>query len=653
MQSAIEDPAKSACRAPGQQGEITTSSRLPPISGSGMFGTGIASDEKKHPAENIPSFTRGNSSGPSIATPNVDNGPSKSVDEANSGLESESVSNTENEYDHCWSWLSNRQDEDIFSRLLRKRGFEDESDDDANVEAKVNKRAKPSPLGENLPLNLSSPLNLDFDTGIQNSYSSFDDWLKYWESDFNKSEEIVDDLSSQVLCQDNDSTTAFNSVHPFLFDRDERKTPIDTVAGRISADGLYTHDCGKPQKDEVHFDTESDYRAREMTRDEILEAPLTAHRVQSNKFQELIEEVLPMQEHTPLPVPDQDLGVNPAEVHVPRAFRTPPPAQTRRKRAPATARLTSRRRAAPAAAAAPASLPAHATSVAPAPTSAPIPATTSAPLIHPTPVPSAGAALSHGSTPVHAPAQVAVASISASVVAVPQLPIFGISPPGRVAGKNENARATGKLPSWAKEVLYTNAASDLTQWIGGREAVLQQPNAVGMTTAEEQWVLSELYGPAREDLTPQQKRVSAEKRACEALPDSQKPILLDGPNEVQSFTNKDRDFVLVCRASFTLEDRTFSYRTSVCGQSFSSHDIVLRHVKEQHLDGGRKKKSLASTSTTGPAAVAVSTSQKASSTLISSAISTPLSTSASSTAPSTSAGAVTEDLLPAQDESSQ
>ncbi|KAG8834133.1 hypothetical protein FRC17_009472 [Serendipita sp. 399] len=542
MQGTIEDPVKSARRTPGQQSEIASSSRLPPVSGSGKAGTETASDETKHPVGNIPSSTKGSGDGPSIASPpKVDNGPSKSIDESTSGLEDESVSDTDTATDvrahnHCWSWLSNKQGEDIFSRLLRKRGFKHESDDEENVEAKVNKRLKPSPLEEALPLDLSSPLNFDYSTGTKSPYHSFDDWLKHWESDINKSE-IIDDSLGQLLYD------------------------------------LYTHDCGKPQEYKAQFDAGSDLKAREMAQAEILKTPVTAPDVKSGQFQRWIEEVLPVQDHTPLPVPDQDLSVNPTAVHVPRAFHTPPPAQTQRQcAAPAPSRPTSGRHIAPAAATALVSLPTLAATIAATSTAAPIPAMTSAPLVHPTPVP------------------VTVAPSSAPVAVVHHLSVFNAPPQGRIVGRNENPKTTGKLPSWAKEVFYTDCDSDLTQWVRGREAMLRQPNAVGMTTAEEQWVLSKLYGPAREDLTPQQKRVSAEKRACEALPDSEKPILLDDANEVKSFTNKDRDFVLVCRASFTLDDRTFSYQTSICGQNFSSHDIALRHVKEQHLDGGRKKK---------------------------------------------------------------
>ncbi|KAG8834132.1 hypothetical protein FRC17_009471 [Serendipita sp. 399] len=702
MQSTVNDPVKSARQTPhGQQGEMFKSSGLTPY------------DKKNHSAKIIlSSSTKESLDEPSITRPLNDGKiPSNTADEPKSVLEIGSASDIDiatSKRGHGNSPLfSNEQKADQSPRLRRKRTFEDECDEKASIEAKANKRVKPSPLGEGLRIDLSNPLNFDFDAEIREPYYSLDDWFKYWETDINKPEGIVD-LPGQVLCQGNDNTPASNSVHLLSFDQDGRETPIGTVAARLSADDLYTHACGRLREYKAHVDGGSDSEKTKSARDEMFEAwknwneksteyvgmgeirnygevldakgretLANALRVESNQLQSWIEEALPMRERAPLPIPNPNLGVDPAAVspsiptHVPRAFRAPPPpTQTQRQRTTrAPAQPTSRRRAAPAAASAPASLPAHATIVAPTPTPAPVPTTTSVPLVNATPVPAAVAIPAPVPGLTHAPAQVLVpvsALVSAPVVAASQLPLFTTSPHGRVAGKNEDAKTAGKLPSWAKEVLYTNSASDLTQWISGREAALRQPNAVGMTIAEEQWVLSELYGPAREDLTPQQKRVSAEKRAYEALPDSQKPILLDGVDEVKNFTRKERDFALVCRASFTLADRVFSYQTSVCGQSFSSNDIVLRHIKEQHMDGGRKKKkvvsataastsTLASTSTNGSAAatVAVPTNQTTSSSTITTTTAAPLSTSATSTVPSTSASAATSDPLPAQDELSQ
>ncbi|KAG8833429.1 hypothetical protein FRC17_010691 [Serendipita sp. 399] len=697
MQSTVNDPVKSARQTPhGQQGEMFKSSGLTPY------------DKKNHSAEVIlSSSTKESLDEPSIARPLNDGKiPSNTADEPKSVLEIGSASDidiTTSKREHGNSPLfSNKQKADQSPRLRRKCTFEDECDEKASIEAKANKRVKPSPLGEGLRIDLSNPLNFDFDAEIKEPYYSLDDWFKYWETDINTLEGIVD-LPGQVLCQGNDEISASDSVHLLSFDQDERETPIGTVAARLSADDLYTHACGRLREYKAHVDAGSDSEKTKSARDEMFEAWKNWHdksteyvgmgeirsygemldaegrealanalRVESNQLQSWIKEAFPKRERAPLSVPDPDLGAFPAAVSSPIPARIrhaigaplPPHTQTQRRRtAPAPAQPISGRRTAPAAARAPVSLPAHATIVAPAPTPAPVPTTTSAPLVNSTPVLAAVTAPTPIPGLTHAPAQVPVpisALVSAPVVAASQLPLFATSPLGRVAGKNENPRTMGKLPSWAKEVLYTNSESDLTQWVRGREAMLRQPNAVGMTTAEEQWVLSELYGPAREDLTPQQKRVSAEKRAYEALPDHQKPILLDGVDEVKNFTRKERDFVLVCRASFTLEDRTFSYQTSVCGQSFSSNDIVLRHIKEQHMDGGRKKKKVvnataATTSTNGSAAaaVAVPTNQTTSSSTITTATAAPLSTSATSTAPSTSASAATSDPLPAQDESSQ
>ncbi|KAG8845721.1 hypothetical protein FRC20_003122 [Serendipita sp. 405] len=111
----------------------------------------------------------------------------------------------------------------------------------------------------------------------------------------------------------------------------------------------------------------------------------------------------------------------------------------------------------------------------------------------------------------------------------------------------------GKLPPWAREVLYCNSHLLLEQWMEARARELtQSSDALG---EKAKWVIDELSGSPREDLTPTELQITPATRAFNGLPDDQKPVLLDGQGEVKSYTKKKNTgkFVVICRMSFRLD----------------------------------------------------------------------------------------------------
>ncbi|KAG8807635.1 hypothetical protein FRC17_004374 [Serendipita sp. 399] len=596
------------------------------------------------------------------------------------------------------------------------------------MERKKNKKMRLSPSRAGSPVVLSSISDFNFDTGVKDPYS-FDDVYQYWEIDIAKSKDIVDDLLGRGLFQGNDNETTFNSVPPTSPDWDEREMPNEVAAAPLSADDMYTRACKKLRAYKASVDAGSGLSARRIARDEMAEAWQTWNQksteyvgigelrsygevldaegreslanalgVQSDYLQEWIEGAASsrkgLQTSAPPPTSAPTRRTNPSLPHdadapvaptnptllslpagtplhpIPASFPSPNPTLVQAQvlvRAPVH---TQRRRRV--------SLPAQTdvTTQGPAPTPVPAPtiatshASTSTPAIVPTQNSAAAvgqAAPTPSLTPISTPAAVLT---TASPAPVPQSPVFTITPLEKVAGKKESANATGKLPSWAKDVLYTDSRADLAQWTNARKTALKH-NSIGMSQAEEQCILGELYGPARANLTPQERRFSAEKRACDALPEHQKPILLDNRSNAQNIAN-DREYMLICRASFALEDRTFNYRTSICGEAFSTHDIVLRHLKEQHLDKGRKERkrgsniaaaptvasaavsAIASTSVSvSVSAAAPSTSQAMPSNSTLSATPTPPSTASTSTAATTSTGPTTPNPPSINGETSQ
>ncbi|KAG8852226.1 hypothetical protein FRC20_001564 [Serendipita sp. 405] len=149
----------------------------------------------------------------------------------------------------------------------------------------------------------------------------------------------------------------------------------------------------------------------------------------------------------------------------------------------------------------------------------------------------------------------------------------------------------GKLPPWAREVLYCNSHLLLEQWMEARARELtQSPNSLG---EKAKWIIDELSGSPRGDLTPTELQITPATRAFNGLPDDQKPVLLDGQGEVKSYNKKESPgkFVVICRMSFRLDkDGQIEYGTSPCGHVVSSHDILIRHVKEKHFGLKRPRK---------------------------------------------------------------
>ncbi|KAG8853334.1 hypothetical protein FRB91_005098 [Serendipita sp. 411] len=153
----------------------------------------------------------------------------------------------------------------------------------------------------------------------------------------------------------------------------------------------------------------------------------------------------------------------------------------------------------------------------------------------------------------------------------------------------KNLVETGLLPKWAKEVLYCNNHQSLKQWMDTRAmALAQKADVLG---DKEKWLLDELNGPPRSNLTRGEMRIRSSTRAFNALPEDQKPVLLHGKVAVKDFTNSryEREFVVVCRTSFYIEENgVFDYRTRPCGHIVTSHDILIRHVQEKHFAKKRK-----------------------------------------------------------------
>ncbi|KAG8850293.1 hypothetical protein FRB91_009156 [Serendipita sp. 411] len=139
------------------------------------------------------------------------------------------------------------------------------------------------------------------------------------------------------------------------------------------------------------------------------------------------------------------------------------------------------------------------------------------------------------------------------------------------------------LEPWARDMLYCNDHLSLTQWTENRARALEQKREV--LEDKKEWLLNELNGPPRGDLTAREKRIKPSTRAFNSLPEDQKPVLLHGQAEVEEFTAKeyDRDYVVVCRLSFCINDGAIKYETRPCGQVVTSHDILIRHVGEKHF----------------------------------------------------------------------
>ncbi|KAG8772810.1 hypothetical protein FRC15_002461 [Serendipita sp. 397] len=144
------------------------------------------------------------------------------------------------------------------------------------------------------------------------------------------------------------------------------------------------------------------------------------------------------------------------------------------------------------------------------------------------------------------------------------------------------------LQPWARDVLYCNDHLSLTRWMENRARALEQKREV--LEDRKEWLLNELNGPPRSDLTAKEKKIRPSTRAFNGLPKDQKPVLLHGQQAVKDFTSEEhvRDHVVVCRLSFCIDDGALVYETRPCGHVVTSHDILIRHVREQHFKQKRK-----------------------------------------------------------------
>ncbi|KAG8821633.1 hypothetical protein FRC17_009770 [Serendipita sp. 399] len=469
----------------------------------------------------------------------------------------------------------------------RKRNLEDDSEEDGiAIEANANKRIKLDISGNVSPV-VSDSLRFNFDTWGEDLYPFNDPTYNPWETDA-KETKAIDFLSSRGL-RSNDNLSSIQSILPLSGDWEECNFLVDAVVASPSADDLFTEACRTMRAYNALVDTgNTDVDMQRGAREEMATAWRRWHGVSRGY-----------------------IGMREL-----RQYGKALDAQGRRAMASALEVESSSQ------------LEEWIGST-----------SQSVPTLGQPPVQNSSAAVSNATNPSPAPApyQVAASAIT-----------FSTTPEGRWASKKEKPEENGKLPSWAEDVLYCASHGSLSQWIHARQADLGQlPSPMGMSGDEEKAVLDELYGPPRANLTPREKLHSREKRACAALPPNQRPVLLDGKAEVEGYTNgrEKTDFMLVCRANFTLDGQTFHYRSAVCGDTFRSHDNALRHIKEQHLKKKTRKPSKKSES----AAITTTASLNAATHTIPTIIATNsdnATTSTASASPATSSSATTSTNSP-------
>ncbi|KAG8834288.1 hypothetical protein FRC18_002266 [Serendipita sp. 400] len=154
----------------------------------------------------------------------------------------------------------------------------------------------------------------------------------------------------------------------------------------------------------------------------------------------------------------------------------------------------------------------------------------------------------------------------------------------------EEMIADGKLPNWARCCLYSNSKASL-------EAHLAQ-NPAHLKKKQETTIIKMLFDTDGNERFSVDKRgrktmISEGTRAYHSLPEDQKMVILEGRDEVMALSanKRDKDFVVVCRLGFTIEEgKRFDYKDSRCGCLLASKDDVLRHIKEQHFGLSRKQK---------------------------------------------------------------
>ncbi|KAG8818363.1 hypothetical protein FRC17_010857, partial [Serendipita sp. 399] len=287
-----DDPVESPCTTPGKSREIYTVDVPTPAN--------LADDKATHESRvseaRIPLVLSSlRKEGPPLPVVPPGNGksPWKSIDEPNSALDRENESNPDatpkvhagfplsggdialaNGQGHSYGspLVIQTNEEDISTRLLRKRSLEDAGEDNEKaISVKINKRVRLNSLGEASPIDLSGIIAFDFDTRGEKPYSIGDPYSD-WEADVFKSRNIVDDLLSEKLSQGNDSTTNVTSVLSSWLDGEERNPLDDTVAAPLTADDLYTVACEKLRVYKGHVEAGHDPKVREIARNKMAEA---------------------------------------------------------------------------------------------------------------------------------------------------------------------------------------------------------------------------------------------------------------------------------------------------------------------------------------------------------------------------------------------
>ncbi|KAG8831717.1 hypothetical protein FRC17_002675 [Serendipita sp. 399] len=140
----------------------------------------------------------------------------------------------------------------------------------------------------------------------------------------------------------------------------------------------------------------------------------------------------------------------------------------------------------------------------------------------------------------------------------------------------------GKLPKWASEYAYTASKEELKQWMDNRKRLLKN-NPDCMTLDQKEAIRTSLLGPWP-DLTPVEKNKSPETRTFNSLREEQRPVLLDGKEQVRAYCGKEYDFAIIYRISFSVgEDGQFTFAKAPCGEVLKTRDNVVRHAKRHHL----------------------------------------------------------------------
>ncbi|KAG9039157.1 hypothetical protein FS842_003175, partial [Serendipita sp. 407] len=467
-------------------------------------------------------------------------------------------------------------DEKPPQRHKRTRADDEEETDEPVIGANVNKRLK-----RNIPIfDRTATMQGDiygFDPLFEGEgeFHSFDNINNIWINHGEECKEVND-----PSIRGNDKQVTIKSALPISLEWEERESQTGTVAAKLSADELYVHACAKLRAYKTRVDLAADADVQGKARDEMADAwkqwrqrsldfiDMGALRqygeVLDSKGRLAIADALGVQSSSLVAWIEESLTTEEKEERGRERKWISAPKELAPGFTPDLVDFSQYINFGDYEEDADSSIDNDLSTLAYAPPMLP-------PLIPL--IPSTPAILPH-----HVPQQHAVAPVpqaSSSAVAISKTP--------------EDLVKTGPLPKWAKGVLYCNSHRALKQWMDARAtALVQKADVLGN---KEKWLIDELNGPPRTNLTRGEMKIRPSTRAFNGLPDDQKPVLLHGKAAVKEFTESkhEREFVVVCRTSFYIEDNgVFDYRTRPCGHIVTSHDILIRHVREQHLAQKRR-----------------------------------------------------------------